>query len=230
MDIRATFPFRVFISLESRTDRRERFLPRFAAANLDAEWFKGVDANSLRGDPRGFLDVRKRSLALGKRLILREAERRNAEAVLIFEDDAVFHPEFLDRVEALTMPDDWSIFYFGCQHIETPEAVAPGLFRVSRALDGHAFAVRRNYYAVVRASMRGGAKGTVGELHSDVLLSSLHGIIPTYAAHPNLAWQAVEYSDLTDTCYSNYFSDGSQCWFRHLLPPFCEDENLTCVQ
>lgn len=229
MDIRATFPFRVFISLESRADRRERFLPRLAAADLDADWFKAVDADRLRGDTRGFLDVRKRSLALGKRLMLREAERRKAEAVLIFEDDAVFHPGFVAEIAALTLPDDWGIFYFGCQHIETPEAVAPGLFRVSRALDGHAFAIRRKYYAAVRASMRGCAKGTVGELHSDVLLSGLHGIIPTYAAYPNLAWQAVEQSDLTDTCYSNYFSDGSQCWFRHLLPPFCEDGNLTCL-
>jgi len=219
MDTEREFPFRAFISLEARVDRRERFFPRLREAGFDAEWFKPNEPGRLNGDSRGFASLGKRSLALTKRRILREAGRRGAGAALIIEDDAVFAPEFIARTDEITLPEDWGIFNFGCQHIETPHRVTPVIVRVARALDGHAFAVRRPFYAIVRARMRGLAKRAGGCLHSDVLLSSLHRQIPTYAAFPNLAWQAVDRSDLSGITYSNYDPDGSQRRFRHVVRP-----------
>src|SRR5438270_872419 len=58
-----------------------------------------------------------------------------------------------------------------------------------------------------------------GRRHSDVLMSALHRTIPTYAAFPNLAWQAFGFSDLTKGKYSNYQADGSQRNFCHVLRP-----------
>jgi hypothetical protein len=49
------------------------------------------------------------------------------------------------------------------------------------------------------------------------LFSALHKSIPPFAAFPNLAWQAVEHSDLTGSRYSNYQEDGSQRPFQHVM-------------
>jgi hypothetical protein len=141
--------------------------------------------------------------------------------LLVLEDDAVFHPEFRERVAALSLPDDWQIFYFGCQHLETPAPVSPGLVRVKRALDTHAVAFRGSAYREVRKIMRGRRRGRgSSDQFNDVLLAELHKKLPTYAAFPNLIWQALCASDLTGHTYSNYDAEGRQihgaCVVRHL--------------
>ena len=209
MDILATFPKRLFISLERRADRRAKLLPRLAAAGLSAEWLKAIDGRALR-EARGYMSLSKRANALSKRLAIRQACLSGAEAVLIFEDDVTFHPQFAERVSALTLPPDWGMFYFGCLHREPPQHASPGIVRASRCFDHHAFAIRREHFHTVRKRMRGWGKKANGRLHSDVLVSDLHKTIPTYAAYPNLAWQAEDFSDLADRSYSNYRPDGTQ--------------------
>lgn len=181
-----------------------------ADAGISAEWFRAVDAQTLR-HPCGFKDKGRRANSLSFRFVIRQAERRRFPALLVFEDDAVFHPEFRERVATLALPDDWQIFYFGCQHLETPKLVSPGLVRVTRALDTHAVAFRASAYREVRRIMRGHRRGRgPAEQFNDVLLSSLHKKLPTYAAFPNLIWQALGSSDLTGHTYSNYDTDGRQ--------------------
>jgi len=217
MDLLRTFPFRAFVSLEWRTDRRERLSEQLRALGIGAQWFPATHAGHVGSDTRGFLSPSKRAVALSKRRVLRAARNSGSEAVLMFEDDVVFHPEFAARVAALELPDDWAIFYFGCQHIETPVSVSSGLVRVNRALDGHAWAVRKPFINLVSEVMRGGAKGARGRMCSDVLVSSLHRRLPTYAAWPNLAWQVCDYSDVAGRIYSNYDPDGTQRVSRHIL-------------
>ena len=174
---------------------------------MTAEWFSAVDAKTLRGR-NGFHGLPQRAHSLSFRFVLRLAERCNSPALLVLEDDAVFHPEFQARMVALELPEDWQIFYFGCLHLESPRPVSPGLVRVTRALDTHAVAFRQSAYREVRKVMRG--RSSARELFGDVLLSTLHKNLPTYAAFPNLIWQAVGLSDIAGRCYSNYDADGRQ--------------------
>ncbi len=228
MNAAELFPVRVFASLPERADRRERLLPRLATVGLSAQWIEPVPLHSIC-EHRGFRSLRKRSCALTKRFALRSAQREKASALLYFEDDVVFHPAFIERVAAIELPDDWGMFYFGCQHCETPTPVAPGIVRVSRAFDFHACAIRASCFLAARKAMRGGPRNAPHLFHSDVLLSTLHKLIPTYAAFPNLAWQAVEHSDLTGTRYSNYQADGSQRPYSHVVAPMAERLHLTCA-
>lgn len=214
MNAAELFPFRVFASLAERADRRERLLPRLASVGLTARWIQPVPLQVIR-EHRGFRSLRKRSCALTKRWALRQAQREAAPSLLYFEDDVVFHSEFAERVAALELPEDWGLFYFGCQHCETPVPAGPGLVRVTRAFDFHACAIRAPHFLAARKAMRGGCRNAPHLFHSDVLLSALHKTIPTYAAFPNLAWQAVEHSDLANRNYSNYAADGSQRPYRH---------------
>jgi hypothetical protein len=210
VDLNAVFPHRAFISLARRKDRRGWLQARMADAGISAEWFRAVDAQGLR-HPCGFKDMGRRANSLSFRFLIRRAERQRSPALLVFEDDAVFHPEFRERVTALALPEDWQIFYFGCQHLETPKPVSRGLVRVTRALDTHAVAFRASAYREVRKIMRGRRCGRgPAEQFNDVLLSALHKKLPTYAAFPNLVWQALGSSDLTGHIYSNYDKDGRQ--------------------
>ena len=174
---------------------------------MTAEWFPAVDAKTL-GGRNGFHGLPQRAHSLSFRFVLRLAQRRNSPALLVLEDDAVFHPEFQTRAAALEIPEDWQIFYFGCLHLESPRPVSPGLVRVSRALDTHAVAFRASAYREVRKIMRG--RSSAHDLFGDVLLSTLHKKLPTYAAFPNLIWQAVGASDIAGRCYSNYDAEGRQ--------------------
>ena len=219
MDLKAEFPWWVYFSLKPREDRRAALLPRLQAAGIEAEWFPTVDGGDLGGDTRGFLNPGRRALALTKRKALREAGRRRVKALVILEDDAVWHGEFAARVAALTLPQDWGLFYFGCLHVETPEWHSPGLVRVRRAVDTHAFAVRGDCYLRARKAVRGGGKKTVGGAYPDLLLAALHREVPTYAAYPNLIWQSDGWSDLLGRNHCNYDADGSQRPWREVLRP-----------
>ena len=178
-----------------------------ADAGVTAEWFHAVDARRLHRW-KGFAGLPQRAHSLSFRFLVRAAMRHNSTALLVIEDDAVFHPEFRERVTALQLPDDWQIFYFGCQHQAPPKRVNDSLVRVTRALDTHAVAFRQSAFLEVRKIMRGqpSARGQC----TDVLLSLLHEKLPTYAAFPNLVWQALGESDIARHCYSNYDVEGRQ--------------------
>lgn len=219
MDLNAVFPHRAFISLARRRDRRAWLQARMADAGVTAEWFRAVDAQALRRN-KGFKGLPQRANSLSFRFLLRAASRRDSAALLVIEDDAVFHPKFRERVATLDLPDDWQIFYFGCQHLAPPKRVSDGLVRVSRALDTHAVAFRQSAYREVRKIMRG--RRSSREQCNDVLLSTLHEKLPTYAAFPNLIWQANGQSDIAGHIYTNYDVEGRQkhCpeMVSHLLP------------
>ena len=164
-----------------------------ADAGVTAEWFRAVDAQMLRRC-KGFKGLPQRANSLSFRFLLRAAGQRNSAGLLVIEDDAVFHPEFRERVGALELPDDWQIFYFGCQHLAPPKRVNAGVVRVTRALDTHAVAFRQNAYHEVRKIMRG--RRSARELCNDVLLSTLHEKLPTYAAQREVTVRRM-YKELT---------------------------------
>ncbi len=191
-----------------------------ADAGVSAEWFRAVDAQALRRC-KGFAGLPQRAHSITFRLLLRAAQRRDSAALLVLEDDAVFHPQFRERVAAMELPDDWQIFYFGCQHLAPPKRVSDGVVRVRRALDTHAVAFRRGAYLTARKIMRGQTASR--NQCTDVLLSGLHEKLPTYAAFPNLIWQALDDSDIARHRYSNYDAEGRQkhCteMVKHLSAP-----------
>jgi FkbM family methyltransferase len=89
-------------------------------------------------------------------MVWREARRAGAEAVMVFEDDVVLCRGFRERWEALILPDDWQILYFGCVFREAPEEVSPGLLRVrGRTWDMHGYVIRRELWGEVSRELGG---------------------------------------------------------------------------
>lgn len=224
MDFEQAFPLRFWINLGRREDRRMETEGRLEELKITAERFAAVDAGKkpetrdrnpekkdIAGDVRGYESAGRYALALTQRLALREAERRGAPAMLLLEDDVVFHPNFRNLIEAVDLPEDWGIFYLGCAHAEKPEWAGRRVVRVNRAVDTHAVAIRAPYYRRVMEMLDRHGKPDLGVAKaSDQFLSLLHQEIPTYACYPNLAWQDVSDSDLLGKDYSNYTKDGMQ--------------------
>lgn len=217
MDFDAAFPFKFLLNLTRRSDRRVRSEELFARQGWKVSRQPAVDGQLLKS-AGGFHSPGQRAHALSTRMILRTAALAKAEAVFIFEDDVVFHPALRSRLSEIELPDDWGIFYLGCQHHERPEVVSRGLVRVTAPLDTHAWAVRADWFREVRRALAGRFWPSGGATPaSDLLLAELARRIPAYAAYPNLAWQQEDQSDIAGNVYANYDPDGSQRHARGCL-------------
>lgn len=222
MDIERDFPLRFFLNLARRQDRRATVEDIFNNLSLLVERFPSIDSKRVKISPRscrfstdyrGYESLGRYALALSKRLALREAKRRGAPAVLLFEDDVVLHPNCRILLETVNLPDDWGICFLGCAHSRRPIWAGPRIVRVKYAVDHHAIAIRAPHYDRVMAQMDRHNKLNPGVAKaSDQFVAKLAEEIPTYACYPNVAWQAVVKSDLKGERYSCYTSDGRQTW------------------
>ncbi len=207
------FPVRRYLNLDHRADRRVGAERQFACQALDVERFA-----ALRGAENGAangLTPGQAGCALSHCEILESAVLADAEAVLIFEDDVVLHPRMREWCEASSLPGDWGILYFGCQHVSAPERVAaPGLVRVGGAYSTHAYVVRKPHIGEVASAIR---SGLLAGKPCDVALAGLHRRIPTYAFYPNLAWQEAGYSEVKQAQACGYGPGGVQRWHRATL-------------
>jgi hypothetical protein len=210
MNFEETFPLRYYINLGRREDRRTELEWHLAQIRVTAQRFPAIDSRFCR-NPRGYGSKGRYALALTIRLAIRKAKQQKAPALLLLEDDAILHPNFRELISRITLPDDWGIFYLGCQHTERPEPHGEGLVKVKRALDSHAWAIHESAYDQVMAAMDPFNQPTpLHPLASDQFVAELHSEIPTYACYPNLAWQSVDQSDLTGSTYSIYNKAGTQ--------------------
>ncbi len=212
----------VYVNLDHREDRRLEIERQLASHGLTADRQPGVNSKQVR-DPWGFQNERRYACSLAKRLAIRRGMRTGADAVLLLEDDVVFHPEFHQRVLDIQLPVQWGLFYLGCRHIWTPETVARGMVRCKRAVDNHAVIIHRSFYHQVLRGLAGTRRGGERTIpFSDEKLASLHSQIPSYAAYPNLAWQGFSYSDTGNRHLMHYRADGSQDTHREAI------EGLDC--
>jgi len=217
MNFERDFPLKYYLNLGRREDRRTEIEWMFDEVGITVERFPAVDARFVR-NLRGYEEKGRYALALTIRLAIRRAKQKGAKSVLLFEDDAVLHPNFVELVNQIELPEDWGIFYFGCQHCERPEPFSPGLVRVTRALDAHAWAIHESAYdEVMRAIDAIRHPSPDHPLASDQFVVPLQERIPTYACFPNLAWQSHDPSDLTGTEYSFYDKGGTQIISPHVL-------------
>ncbi len=90
----------------------------------------------------GFAKPSRYAVGMSKRMAVREARQWGASAVMICEDDVTLHPQWREKLEGITLPEDWGMFLPGSQHCTHPQSLAPGLVRVGRAYDNHAIGIR----------------------------------------------------------------------------------------
>jgi GR25 family glycosyltransferase involved in LPS biosynthesis len=213
IDLERVFPMRVFLNLAQRQDRRHLAYREFARHDLKVERFAATDRSQVVC-PRGFEQAGRYAVSLSKRAVLREACRRNVDAVLIFEDDVVFNPRLRQLLSEMELPEDWGVFFLGSQMWTRPRPAGLGLVRTFSSVDHHAVGIRRMWFPRILESLRPQRCGSDWKAMpaSDQIVAGLAKEIPMYAAYPNLAWQRTNHSDILNTNYSNYSPHGVQKW------------------
>jgi GR25 family glycosyltransferase involved in LPS biosynthesis len=152
MNFEEAFPLRFLINLGRREDRWHAVEAKLEKAGIVTERFTAVDAArkpdsagpvlDLPLPVRGYESAGRYALALTQRLALRKVAQRKAPAVLLLEDDVVFHPNFRALIATVELPEEWGIFYLGCAHARKPEWAGSRAVRVREAADTHAVAIR----------------------------------------------------------------------------------------
>lgn len=137
--------------------------------------------------------------------ILEDALTDRLDSVLVFEDDAVFAPDFGRKVqEFLTaVPDDWDQIYLGGQHVglkkDFPEAIGDGVLRCHKVNRTHAYAIRGRMLSAAYRHLAD-IPDVVSEqdMHIDHRLGKLHltGEWNIYAPRQWLVGQADGRSDV----------------------------------
>ena len=234
------------LNLARRPDRRIQAWQQFRREGLEIARLIAPDAMSVT-EARGWRNKGARACAAAHRLAWREARREGAEAVIVFEDDVVLCRGFRERLEALELPEDWAVLYFGCVFREPPELVLPGLLRVTGpSWDMHGYMLRRRVWEELgrelgkcswrqrdggaegpRDEGRGGNQGAgrTGNLTErgkedtacDVILAERHGRYPAYAVWPPMAWQVAGLSNNENSVRGNYRKDGTQGIYRECI-------------
>lgn len=182
------------LNLARRPDRRLHAWQQFRREGLKVEKVVAPDAMPVT-ESRGWRNKGARACAAAHRLAWRAARRAGAEGVIVFEDDVVLGSGFGKRLEALVLPEDWAVLYFGCVFRTPPEVFEPGLLRVrGPTWDMHGYMIRASLSREISrelagVSLRRRKEGARKNTACDVILGEYHEKYPAYAVWPPMAWQ-----------------------------------------
>jgi hypothetical protein len=221
MNLDKAFPNKLILTLPEYHERRIKLAGRLIRAGIKRfDVHDGFTAQDLPRSVTNYESGPKLAHSIATRQMIERARRNNWLSVLILEDDVVFHPEFQERLEGIELPEDWGMFYLGGIHCSMPETVSPGLVKAWRIYDTHAYAIHARYYGLISEILRDKSSR---ERCTDLRISSLHTIIPTYACFPNLAWQDDVFSIIAGRKYTNYLPDGRQAIHPECVLPIFEE-------
>lgn len=195
MNLNQFFPYQVCINLDKRQDRWERITARFAKNEISqVVRFPAVDGKNLE-IPSLWRDSPGAYGCLRSHLTVVEQARNEARlSVLIFEDDAVFAPEFSAKFATYVkqLPGDWDMVFFGGLHGQPLTKVADNVIRINHSLSTYAYALKNTIY-----------EGFI-ELNRQALTvldentRTLQKHFNCYCFMPHLAWVEDDYSDIRD--------------------------------
>jgi hypothetical protein len=205
-----SIPYKVLISMENQSERRNDAQRQFKDMNLDVIWkipvkLTNINWNILPGIYRQHPKYASQTLTLIE--VFRSAKQNNVESMMLFEDDIIFHPEFKSLLPQIEFPNDWKFIYIGGRNCGVKEHVSKGLVKSSFVSDLHAVIIRGDMFDVLERVL---LDRTISSHWADARIGSLHKTYPAYLCRPNLAWQSVHTNDSgKGDAYSNYNEDGS---------------------
>jgi glycosyl transferase family 25 len=182
----------VCINLDRRPERWEAFCERLPRPWPFAipERFTAVDGqrcpvpSEWRSGPGAYG-------CLISHLTLWQEASLDGATLLVFEDDALFVPDFCARAEAFlqAVPADWEMIYFGGMAIKPVEHRGKYV-RCGGVKKTHAYVIRPNVAGLLERRLRN------SNTHVDVSLSLLHDHLRVYAPLQWLCGQAPGVSDV----------------------------------
>jgi GR25 family glycosyltransferase involved in LPS biosynthesis len=145
-----------YINLNHRTDRRELFEKRSNEVGINAIRFSAIEPNEEDCPllPSALMEKRRKykvGCTLSHKMVVKLADERNLENVLIFEDDCVFLDGFEEKVKKCVnelKSVEWDIIYFGGEVNNYCVDVSENLVKVENGgvYCTHAYAVNKSFY------------------------------------------------------------------------------------
>lgn len=210
------------LNLHRRPDRRIKANFVLKRAGLIAQFVPSPDALTT-SYAKGWKSIGLRACTLAHRCAWRAAWKTGAETVIVFEDDVVLCEGFKARLEALQLPEDWQICYFGCVFHTMPEVLGEGVVRLTgTSWDAHGYMIRKpfakfldsHYGKVSRATF---VRPVGRELANDTIMADYHGQFPAYGVWPPMAWQVEGLSNNENCVRGNYYPDGRPNLFEEIV-------------
>lgn len=204
------FPHKFCINLDRRPERWERMQAEFARHEIaGVRRFSAIDGGAVVLPPHWNHTAGAYGCLLSHVAVIEEARALNAESVLIFEDDAVFDPEFRTKFVSFgeEVPSDWDMLYFGALHKDEPVRLSEHVYRITKANSTYAYALKRTVFdAFLELNRR-------AEHVLDVNTYQLQERFNCYCFLPNLAWVQPEYSDVQNKLERHWYLEQSLVLF-----------------
>jgi len=204
------FSLTICINLDRRPERWQRVQHAFAAHGIESvQRFSATDGNQIAlpnnwsHSPGAFGCLESHVRAV------REARDAGAASLLIFEDDAVFDPQFKEKFATFIeeLPDDWDMLFLGALHKDEPVRVSEHIARITKANSTFAYAIRNTVFdAFIELNSRA---ENVLDMNNYVLQERFN----CYCFMPNLVWVEAEYSDVQKRLENHWYLEKSLVLF-----------------
>lgn len=137
-----------YINMSFRLDRKDYFEKQINKLGLNVERFEGIELDSINHEDQN--RHRKLGCVLSHLKIIEQAKQQNLESVLIFEDDCIFHPKFIEKATVAVNElynKHWDLLYFGGEPNGICERYTKHLNKATNGIyQTHAYAVHKNFY------------------------------------------------------------------------------------
>jgi GR25 family glycosyltransferase involved in LPS biosynthesis len=125
------------LNLDRRSDRMERVQKRFEHFGMQFKRIAAVDGSMMSDEEYKNHKLFKKKIskgelacAIGHERIYRDALENGYERILVFEDDARFVSNFLDRIQEMKQLD-WDLVLLGCSQFGTIPKVKNGFYHAN---------------------------------------------------------------------------------------------------
>lgn len=204
------FPLKVCINLDRRPERWQRIQRAFTAHGIESvRRFSAIDGNEVELPPHWIHTPGAYGCLVSHVQIVREARDAGLSSVLIFEDDAVFDPQFEEKFATFIqeLPADWDMLFLGALHKNEPVKVSEHIGRITKANSTFAYAIRNTMFdAFIDLNSR-------AEHVLDMNSYVFQGRFNCYCFMPNLVWVESEYSDVQNRLENHWYLEKSLVLF-----------------
>lgn len=180
------------INLYNRTDRWQQASKQFASEGLNVERFNAIQGNQFVTK----YPARPGNCGcnLSHFLIIQSALIMGFKAILIFEDDALLTPGFMDKINTCLadLPEDWDMIMLGGSNAKKPVPVTENIYRVKKTFCTHAYIIRNTLFELSLERMK------PFDQPFDCVFTEFQKSHNVYITNPQLVGQIPGYSDIEE--------------------------------
>lgn len=181
------------INLDRRPDRWELAAAEFEKHNLQVERFSAVDGHNVKNKQRLSLKPGLHGCTMSHYLIIDRARELGYKTIMVFEDDAVLHNNFTERLQLCMsyLPKNWDMLMLGGSHRETPTLIhGRPYLKVNKTLTSHGYVIKESIYDRLLQKLK------PMDTPIDCAFAELQQNSQVFIPDPPLAWQRDGYSDI----------------------------------